>query len=97
MSLDLGFTQDVHVPEQYMQTPGSEFQPSQQRWVWHYEGEEMPLDTGATVRFKVREVVFPAFEDAQAKAAHHAGAAATCTASFKSVQSFAQVFLWGKQ
>ena len=63
MTLDLGFTQDVLVPEQYMQTPGSTFDEANARWQWQYEDEQMPLEAGAIVRFKVREVAFPRLDD----------------------------------
>jgi DNA-directed RNA polymerase subunit E'/Rpb7 len=48
-----------------MQTPGSRFDAANERWVWEYEGEELPLDKGATVRFHVREVSFRSLDDAK--------------------------------
>ena len=63
------------MPEQYMQTPGSRFDEASQRWVWEYEGEDMPLELGATVRFKVREVLF---QQPDATAAGKDGALSAC-------------------
>jgi DNA-directed RNA polymerase subunit E'/Rpb7 len=76
LTLDLGFSQDVFVPEQYMQTPGSSFDEAAGRWQWQYEEEQMPLDAGAVVRFKVREVSFPRLDDAAVAAP--ADGASTC-------------------
>jgi DNA-directed RNA polymerase subunit E'/Rpb7 len=64
ISLSLGFTQDVFIPEQYMQSPGSMFEAATQQWVWQYEDEKMALSPGSTVRFKVREVTFPRLDNA---------------------------------
>jgi DNA-directed RNA polymerase subunit E'/Rpb7 len=43
-----------------MQTPGSSFDENAQQWVWQFDGEDMPLEIGSTVRFKAREICFTA-------------------------------------
>jgi DNA-directed RNA polymerase subunit E'/Rpb7 len=58
LTITLGFTQDIRVPPQYMQTPGSSFDENAQQWVWQFDGEDMPLEIGSTLRFKAREICF---------------------------------------
>jgi DNA-directed RNA polymerase subunit E'/Rpb7 len=67
LTITLGFTQDISVPPQYMQTPGSSFDNEAQHWVWQFDGEDMPLETGSTVRFKVREICFATENDGTAE------------------------------
>ena len=59
ITVSLGFTTDVVIPEKYMQTPGSSFDAAAQQWQWVYEDEPLPMPQGATVRFRVRDITFP--------------------------------------
>jgi DNA-directed RNA polymerase subunit E'/Rpb7 len=51
-----------------MQSPGSTFAASAKRWVWNYEGEELAMDAGSVVRFKVQDITFHSLDDAMQSA-----------------------------
>jgi len=38
ITVSLGFTEDVFIPERYMQTPGSMYDATQRSWFWKYDG-----------------------------------------------------------
>lgn len=59
ITVSLGFTEDVFIPERYMQTPGSMYDATQRSWFWKYDGgDPLWLSADEVVRFKVREVIF---------------------------------------
>jgi DNA-directed RNA polymerase III subunit RPC8 len=58
VTVSLGFFQDIFIPEQYMQSPGSMYDASRQAWFWKFDAETLWLDKGEQIRFKVREVRF---------------------------------------
>ena len=58
VSVSLGFYHDVFIPEQYMQSPGSFYNAGKRQWLWKYDDQELWLERGEKVRFKVREVRF---------------------------------------
>ncbi|CAG9462270.1 unnamed protein product [Pedinophyceae sp. YPF-701] len=63
--MTLGFFEDILIPEHCLQEP-SIYAQAQDAWLWKYNGNDMYMDVGETVRAQVMEVAFPACPTPQA-------------------------------
>lgn len=52
LSVTLGFFDDIHIPPGCL-PQGTAFDPTEQVWCWHYEGNQMYLDPGEAIRFRI--------------------------------------------
>ncbi|XP_020096731.1 DNA-directed RNA polymerase III subunit RPC8 [Ananas comosus] len=57
LRLSLGFFNDIYIPEHRIARPCKRGDDG--IWVWLYEGEELPLDIGEEVRFRVLSIKYP--------------------------------------
>ncbi|OAY81081.1 DNA-directed RNA polymerase III subunit rpc8, partial [Ananas comosus] len=57
LRLSLGFFNDIYIPEHRIARPCKRGDDG--IWVWLYEGEELPLDIGEEVRFRVVNIKYP--------------------------------------
>ncbi|KAJ1980218.1 DNA-directed RNA polymerase III complex subunit Rpc25 [Dimargaris xerosporica] len=55
--VSLGFFEDVLIPPLLL-PDHSEFDAQEQAWVWKYEGNELFIDNGESIRFRVVEELF---------------------------------------
>lgn len=58
LQISLGFFEDIHVPERFLQEPSC-FNVEEKVWVWKFGDEEMFMDIGEEIRFRVLSVKFP--------------------------------------
>ena len=58
LQISLGFFHDIHVPERFLQDP-SVFNQEEKVWVWKFGENDMFMDIGEEIRFRVLSVKFP--------------------------------------
>jgi DNA-directed RNA polymerase III subunit RPC8 len=78
--LSLGFFKDVVIPDYALQTP-SFFHDAERVWIWKWEGNELHMDPGCEVRFRVSSVRFNPTPTATQLAVSAAAAAAAGAAA----------------
>lgn len=57
LRVNLGFFEDVVIPDYALQTP-SFYDESEKVWIWKYEGSDMFMDLGEEIRFRVSSLRF---------------------------------------
>ncbi|XP_072957263.1 uncharacterized protein [Typha angustifolia] len=57
LRLSLGFFSDIYVPKRLLQQPCKRGPDG--IWLWVYEGEELSLDVGEEIRFRVSNIKYP--------------------------------------
>lgn len=58
LQVSLGFFHDIHIPERFLQEP-SVFNQEEKVWVWKFGDNDMFMDIGEEIRFRVLAVKFP--------------------------------------
>ena len=72
--VSLGFFNDVVIPDYSLQNP-SYFRDTERVWYWQYGDDQLPMDPGAQVRFRVSSIRFNPMPTAAEQAAAAAAAA----------------------
>jgi hypothetical protein len=57
VKVSIGFFDDIHIPENYLQEPAF-FDDSSKEWLWEYEENKLVMDMDGQVRFRVYAVKF---------------------------------------
>jgi DNA-directed RNA polymerase III subunit RPC8 len=57
LRIDMKFFDDIYIPPPYLMD-NSEFNRDEGVWVWNYEGQELFMDPGSWIRFRVEQNQF---------------------------------------